>query len=172
MVCSLRYHELVGVNKGGSMIRAILFLGLTVVLCLSVAGSAFAQSRQMYSWTDENGVVHFTDNRPEGQEVTVHDIPDSESQADTVLQEQLETDDEISPGQQRREEMTQRRQEAQAEADENAVECAAARALVERLEPHRRVFLVDEEGETVRMDDVERADQVAEAKAFIEENCN
>jgi len=153
------------------MIRAILFLGLTVVLCLSVAGSAFAQSRQMYSWTDENGVVHFTDNRPEGQEVTVHDIPDSESQTDTVQQEQLETDDEISPGQQRREEMTQRRQEAQAEADENAVECAAARALVERLEPHRRVFLVDEEGETVRMDDVERADRVADSKAFIEENC-
>jgi hypothetical protein len=154
------------------MIRAILFLGLTVVLCLSVAGSAFAQSRQMYSWTDENGVVHFTDNRPEGQEVTVHDIPDSEPQADTDLQEQLETDDEISPGQQRREEMTQRRQEAQAEADESAVECAAARALVERLEPHRRVLLVDEEGETVRMDDVERTDKVAEAKAFIEENCN
>jgi hypothetical protein len=153
------------------MIRAILFLGLTVVLCSSVAGSAFGQSRQMYSWTDENGVVHFTDNRPEGQEVTVHDIPDSESQTDTVLQEQLETDNEISPGQQRREEMTQRRQEAQAEADESAVECAAARALVERLEPHRRVFLVDEEGETVRMGDEERVDQVAEANAFIEENC-
>jgi hypothetical protein len=153
------------------MIRAILFLGLTVIFCLSVAGNAFAQSRQMYSWTDENGVVHFTDSRPEGQEVTVRDIPDSEAQADTALQEQDETDDEISPGQQRRDEMTQRRQEAQAEADENAVECAASRALVERLEPHRRVFLVNEEGETVRMDDVERAGQVAEAKAFIEQNC-
>jgi hypothetical protein len=168
----MRYHGAVGVRVDVSMIRTFVYLGLTVVLCLSVAGSAFAQSRQMYSWTDENGVVHFTDNRPEGQEVTVHDIPDSESQADTDLQEQLETDDEISPGQQRREEMTQRRQEAQAEADENAVECSAARALVERLEPHRRVMLVDEEGETVRMDDVERADRVAESKAFIEENCN
>jgi hypothetical protein len=167
----MRYHEVVTAKADGSMIRAILFLGLTVIFCLSVAGSAFGQSRQMYSWTDENGVVHFTDSRPDGQEVTLHDIPDSEPQADTDLQEQPETDDEISPGQQRREEITQQRQEAQAEADENVVECAASRALVERLEPNRRVFLVNEEGETVRMDDVERTDQVAQAKAFIEENC-
>lgn len=154
------------------MIRAILFLGLTVIFGLSVASSAFGQSKQMYSWTDENGVVHFTDSRPEGQEVTVHDIPDSEAPAENDLQEQYEAVDELSPGQQRREEITQQRQEAQAAANESEAECAAMRDRVERLEPHRRVFFVNEEGETVRMDDVERADQVAEAKVFIEENCN
>jgi hypothetical protein len=153
------------------MMRAVLFLGLTVAFCISVSGSAFGQSRQMYSWTDENGVVHFTDARPDGQAVTVLDIPDSEPPADSDLQEQYEAGEDILPGQQRREEITQRRQEAQVEADANEAECAAMRDRVERFEPHRRVFFINEEGESVRMDDVERADRVAEAKAFIEENC-
>jgi len=168
----MRYHGQVAFKADGNMIRAILYLSLTVVFFLSVAGSAFGQSKQMYSWTDENGVVHFTDSRPAGQEVTVHDIPDSEPPAESDLQEQYEAVDELSPGQQRREEITQQRQEAQAAANESEAACAEMRDRVERLEPHRRVFIVNEEGETVRMDDVERTDRVAEAKAFIEENCN
>jgi hypothetical protein len=33
------------------------------------------------------------------------------------------------------------------------------------------VFFTNEAGETERMDDVERTNQVAEARAFIEANC-
>jgi len=54
----------------------------------------------------------------------------------------------------------------------NDAECAAKSAEVAELEPHRRVFFTNEEGETERMDDVERTNRVAEAKAFIEKNCN
>ena len=133
---------------------------------------AFGQSRQMYSWTDENGVVHFTDQRPEGQDVTVHEIPDSEQQAAGDIQQQPSAENESSLGQQRREELTQQRQEARTAADENEAQCASMRAVVEQLEPHRRVFFVNEEGERVRMDDVERANRVAEANEFINQNCN
>jgi len=150
----------------------ILFLAITALYCLGFSASALAQSRQMYSWTDENGVVHFTDQRPAGEEVTVLDIPDTQPQAIGDPLQQAEAGDEASPGQQRRDELNQRRQEAQTQADKYEVECASMRALVERFEPHRRVFYVNEEGERVRMDDVERADRVAEAKAFIDGNCN
>ena len=154
------------------MIRTVLYLGLTVVFCLSVTTNAIGQSRQMYSWTDENGVVHFTDSRPEGEEVTIHDIPDSEPQADGSPQQQPEAADETSLGQQRREELNQARQETRQAQDLKVVECTAMRAEVQALEPNRRVFYQNEEGETERMDDVERANRVAEAKAFIEQNCN
>ena len=126
----------------------------------------------MYSWTDENGVVHFTDSRPEGEEVTIHDIPDSEPQSDSDLPGQNEAADETSLGQQRREELAKSRQESQQVQGLNDAECAAMRAEVQALEPNRRVFYQNEEGETERMDDVERANRVAEAKAFIEQNCN
>jgi len=43
---------------------------------------------------------------------------------------------------------------------------------VDRLEPNRRVFYENEEGETVRMDDQVRADRVDDMKAQIARKCN
>ena len=154
------------------MLKANLYLALTAVFCLAATGSVFGQSKQMYSWTDENGVVHFTDTRPEGQEVTVHDIPESEQQAAGSPSGQVDPAGEPSLAQQKREEMARKREETQAAQAVNDAECAAKRSEVEQLEPHRRVFFTNEQGETERMDDVERANRVAEAKAFIEKNCN
>jgi hypothetical protein len=153
------------------MNKVFLLLATIIISCLCIAATASAQSRQMYSWTDDNGVVHFTDERPVGQEVTVHDIPDSEPAA--AASPTLPTDEANEPSlaQQRRDEIAQRRQENREQAAVIEAECAAKRAEVERLEPHRRVFFTNEEGETERMDDVERTNQVAEARAFIEANC-
>lgn len=156
------------------MNRSSLCLAATIICCFCIVSTAYGQSRQMYSWTDENGVVHFTDERPEGQDVTVLAIPDSDpspaaatspAQADDVASEP-------SLAQQRRDEIAQRRREIQEETALNDAECAAKRAEVEALEPHRRVFFTNEEGETERLDDVERTNRVAEANAFIEKNCN
>ena len=168
----MRYDELETVTADVIMIRAILYFSVTAIFCLSVSGSAFGQGKQMYSWTDENGVVHFTDERPVGQEVTVHDISESDPSTATSPSQQVDVASEPSLAQQRRDEIAQRRQEIQAEAAVNDAECAAKRAEVAELEPHRRVFFTNEEGETERMDDVERTNRVAEAKAFIEKNCN
>ena len=42
---------------------------------------------------------------------------------------------------------------------------------MDRLEPNRRVFFTNEQGETERMDDVARTNRVAELKAQIAKNC-
>jgi len=153
------------------MNKVFLLLVITIISCLCVSTAASAQSKQMYSWTDENGVVHFTDERPAGKEVSVIDIPDSEPPAEASLAVPTDEANEPSLAQQRRDEISARRQENREQAAVLEAECAAKRAEVERLEPHRRVFFTNEEGETERMDDVERTNQVAEARAFIEANC-
>jgi len=153
------------------MNKVFLLLATIIISCLCIATTASAQSKQMYSWTDENGVVHFTDERPAGQEVSVIDIPDSEPSAEASPAVPTDEANEPSLAQQRRDEIATRRQENREQAAVLEAECAARRAEVERLEPHRRVFFTNEEGETERMDDVERTNQVAEARAFIEANC-
>jgi hypothetical protein len=73
--------------------------------------------------------------------------------------------------QQRREQLAadrQKRKEAQAET---AALCEQNQQLLERLEPARRVFYTNEEGEEVRMDDEQRVGLVAEAKDFVDKNC-
>jgi hypothetical protein len=168
-------------TRDGTMIKsriALLFL-----LCLGVSAYAQGSGKEMFSWTDEEGVVHFTDQRPAGQDVTVHQIPDLGGSGDDRSSNlppagegravnQGEESQALSPADQRREEMAERRKEILAAREKNEKACTDRRAEVERLEPHRRVYFTNEEGETERMDDVVRTDRVAEAKAYIAENCN
>ena len=126
----------------------------------------------MYSWTDEDGVVHFTDQRPEGQDIKVIDIPDSAPEPASNPYQPADAAAEPSAAQIRREELAKGRQQFAEEQAARDAECAAKRAEVERLEPHRRVFFTNDKGETERMDDVVRTERVAEAKAFIRDNCN
>jgi hypothetical protein len=148
----------------------ILTIAALFPLACLLAGPAWAQ--QMYKWTDENGVVHFSETPPEGQEAQASDIPKGAQPMGQADMSAPVSDDMHSAAQQRREELARKRDEAQAEAAIRDAECAAKRAEVARLEPNRRVFYEDASGETVRMDDQVRVDRVAEAKKFIQENCN
>jgi hypothetical protein len=111
------------------MRKVSLILAITIISSLCLTSTAAAQSRQMYRWTDENGVVHFTDERPAGQEVTIIDIPDSEPPAASPA---VPTDEANEPSlaQQRRDEIAQRRQENREQAAVLEAECAAKRAEV------------------------------------------
>jgi hypothetical protein len=146
-------------------------LMMTAVVLILVFAGTLAEAQKMYKWTDENGVVHFSETPPPGQEVESSNIPagaEKLGQDPTTLSPVADTQ---GMAQQRRDEIAQKRELAQAENSAREAQCAAKRAEVARLEPHRRVFYTDENGETVRMDDQVRVDRVAAAKQFIRENC-
>jgi len=135
-----------------------------------LAANAEAKETTMYTWTDENGVVHFSDIQPQGQQAREEAIPRNESpgspdphalQAESdpsyadALRKQIAADKEVA-----------RRKEAARSA-----QCASWQAELNRLEPNRRVFYTNEQGETERMDDVERANRVSELKSQMAHGC-
>lgn len=142
-------------------------IALSLYLCCSV--SASAQDQKLYKWTDENGVVHFSDSRPEGQPVEEQNLPSASESEGASPYAQDNTEPSIA--QQKREEIARKKQEAKVDQAANDARCAAWQAEVDRLEPNRRVFFTNEKGETERMDDVERTDRVAELKDQIARNC-
>jgi len=150
-------------NKQRIFMAALLFVGLTGAV------TAMAQDQKMYSWTDENGVVHFSDSRPQGQQVSEQTIPNNPQPAADNPYQQVENQPSIA--QQRRDEIAQKSQQAQVNQAVNSAQCSSWQAEVDRLEPNRRVFYTNEEGETERMDDVERTDKVAQLKNQIAKNC-
>ena len=164
-------------TRDGTMIRSIIGF----VLFISLTGLVYAQGsdKEMYSWTDENGVVHFSDQKPAGQQVNVHQIPDSGTSQSSTLPpggegpaaNAAEEVDNRSPAQVKRDEMDKRRTDILAAREKNKTACAERRAEIADLEPNRRVFFTNEAGEVERMDDQVRVDRVAEAKAFVEANC-
>jgi hypothetical protein len=154
---------------------------LLLVLTLACAGSTAAT--EVYTWTDENGVVHYSDSpRASGQmkAVEIEEIyrpgsldayatptdpaspaPAADAEADTA-----------SVAQQRRDKIAKERAERREEQAQAEQLCARHRQRLEQMEPARRVMYTDEQGETVRMDDDQRMALIDESKAFLRENCN
>jgi hypothetical protein len=81
------------------------------------------------------------------------------------------TDSGPSVADQRREEISRKNAEARANKAMKTAQCSAWEAELAQLEPNRRVFFTNDEGETERMDDVERTDRVAELKNQVAQNC-
>jgi hypothetical protein len=150
---------------------------LSLVLAVSTFGAlstAVAQKGTMYSWTDENGVVHFSDQAPEGLEVQAQALPESPPPGSVNPLESGAAPAEEAPpsaAQQRRDEVARKARENQERQATNQAQCEAWQAELEQIEPNRRVFFTNDEGETERMDDVVRTDRVAELHRLISENC-
>jgi hypothetical protein len=164
---------------------------LTAVLVLAAGmASVSVLANEIYRWTDENGVVHFGDRPPEGLQAQAIHVPESQpsdtSDSGSTADEQesppsAETDSTSAAGEEavpltaaqaRREQMAEarkERREAQAEID---LMCQKHSKRVEQIEPYRRVYYTNEQGESVRMDDDLRIELVDESKAYIAENCD
>ena len=141
----------------------MLLLALACALALPALGG------ELYRWTDENGVVHFSETPPADRDVAAESMPFDSAPAAPAAEAGTEAG--VSAAQQRREDISRKHEEARANAALEDAECAAWRAELERLEPNRRVFFTNEQGETERMDDVARTDRVAELKSLIAGNC-
>jgi len=128
------------------------------------------QAQEMYKWTDENGVVHFSDKKPAGRDVKAQNVP-SGPPLQGANPYATEPVDEASPGQQKRDEIASSKRQVREQEQKKQAQCANWQSEVDRLEPNRRVFYENERGETVRMDDVERVNQVAELKSQIARYC-
>jgi anti-sigma28 factor (negative regulator of flagellin synthesis) len=144
---------------------------LACFLCVAIAltGEVSAQDKQMYKWTDENGVVHFSEVAPEGLDVQAENLPRDAAPAAASPYPDAGTGP--SAGQQRREEIARNSEQARADRANLERQCAAWQAEVERLEPSRNVYQTNAQGETERMDDVVRTNRVAELKDQIAKNC-
>lgn len=139
---------------------------------LTASFGALAQSGEMYQYTDENGTVVFTDQKPANADAQKKAIPASTPpQGDNPYADAVQKD-EPSAAQAKRDQIASNRQQRREEQAKMEAQCAAWQAEVDRLEPNRRVFYTDESGETVRMDDEERVQTVADLKQKIADNCN
>lgn len=162
-------------------------LALPLVVC--------AQQNNIYSWTDENGVKHFSDRAPAETEAAVEEIPitvpqspdtspDTEGDESSatlnneatqeVLPDPAVTGDteQLSYADQQRQEIEARRQAQREKQAERQRICLKAQDQLARIESSRRVFYTDEEGNNTRLDDDERVRMVEENKQLVAEYCD
>jgi hypothetical protein len=152
---------------------------------LTWAGSGNVLATEVHTWTDENGTVHFSDAPSADENSRVINIegvymPGTTGAYSTGENSQPVSNDEggaesedspQSAAQQRREQIAKDREERRKAQAETERLCGRHRQRLEQMEPARRVFYVDEQGEQVRMDDDQRMGLIAESKEFLASNC-
>lgn len=160
---------------------------LLLPVCLLAASvlltwSGGITATEVHTWTDENGVIHFSDSPSssgESDTIEVEDIykpgttdaTDPGEQPDSAAAEPGQAESPPSTAQERRDKMAKEREERRENKAINDKLCTLHKDRLARVEPARRVMYTDDNGELVRMDDDERTGMIEESKEFISENC-
>lgn len=154
--------------------RISTILSLVFISTLVFSAADAIATDEIYRWVDENGVVHFGD-RPDGQAgVEKVEVQENQNSNTPTASAPAATDasQEPSYAQQRRDERAKKHEEAAEKEQAIAAGCEQRRQLVAQLEPSTRVMVRLEDGTVTRMDDNKRLETLAEAKAYIAENCD
>lgn len=137
---------------------------------LAMAGGV--QAEKIYKWVDEDGQIHYSSQKPPGQEtetvkvsrgpkVTATETKDNEQDAKQAQAEQEAAADAQAKA-----------QLAKADAANMKRLCEQARKNLAALNATVRVRKVDEKtGETIRMDDNQRLEAMKNAQKGISEYC-
>ncbi|NVD35633.1 DUF4124 domain-containing protein [Marinobacter lutaoensis] len=145
--------------------KILMFLSL-----LAIAAPGLAFSGSVYKWTDENGITHFGDRQPTGQQaerISVRAGSAASPSQPSAPQEQLKALQE----QQEQQAVSDRRQ-AQLDAmrKQREANCAMARANLDIIDSNARIR-VEENGEARYLSPEEIATEREKYQRIVDENC-
>ncbi len=165
----------------------IVVLYTCVMALMAGTISESVAAREVYNWTDKNGIANYSDTPPDKQEAQVVEFREThldssrgtgsipgESQPGTDTGDNAngkEAGPPLSAADARREKITADRTQRRETRAEIERMCAQHRQRLARIEPHRRVYYRDKNGKTVRMDDNQRISRIKESKKYIAKNC-
>ncbi len=165
----------------------IVVLHSCMVVLMAGAISGNVAAREVYNWTDKNGIVNYSDMPPDEQEAQIIEFKetrlDNSNETDSIAGGSQPNADarnnadgkEAGPPQSaadaKRKKIAADRIQRRETRTEMEQMCAQHRQRLARIEPHRRVYYKDKNGKTVRMDDNQRIAKVNESKQYIAKNC-
>ncbi|MDX1598590.1 MAG: DUF4124 domain-containing protein [Marinobacter sp.] len=142
---------------------------LTLAIILAAAPLA-ASGASVYKWTDENGVTHFGDRQPTGQQaeqVNVRSGTSSGGQKGQSPQEQLE---ELEARQADEAEKREESAVEEARRKQREANCETARSNLRILDRNSRIR-VEEDGEQRYLSPEEIDEQRQKFQEIADENC-
>ena len=143
------------------LLLAILFATMLSLAFVSPADAQ--QERDIYTWTDDDGVRHFSAYPPQDRPYERVDnlpgtrAPRAESPAAPEAEREMPQIPEM--------------REAEPDPEEVAARCEQARTNLNLLRQDRPAVLRQEDGEPTPLDDERRQQMIQETEAFIDEWC-
>ena len=151
-----------------------ILTGILITSMVFSTATTMAEEK-VYRWTDENGVVHFSNQPPDDVAAEIVKLPKAaESSSPPNSEPGSAQDGQAQPSyaQVLRDERAQERREAQEKKKEMDALCDQHLRVITKLEPVTRALVEQPDGSVVRMDDNERVGRIRESKDFMAENCD
>ena len=159
----------------------------TLSLSLGLLAAA-AQADGIYKWVDEDGVVHFTSQPPQKEQVEVVKAPRSErykqwqqEQQSLVAQRQMNTagqpaeeaasNETAATPQKSERENAEAAATKKAEMAARAQRCRSAQQRLQELQSHARVREVDANGGYRVLPEEERQERIQQTQQILQNNC-
>ena len=146
------------------MNRKIITLAVLLVTAPAISAAA-----SVYKWTDENGVTHFGDRQPNGQQsetVSIKTGKRSESNRQSPQEQVKALEEQEAKQAERREESAVE----EARRKQRQANCETARSNLSILQRNSRIR-VEENGEQRYLSEEEIAEQREKFEEIAEENC-
>lgn len=148
-------------------------LSMSVAVLAVILAAPALTANTVYTWTDENGVVHFSQSAPQDKSVPATETSlrsasmtggtfAQPSTKDMSATEQTASNEPVEPS----------GEQAKATPTKNAQACTQARNMLATLDTGRRLRIQDPDtGELIYAGDEDLAEQRRRANAAIERNC-
>jgi hypothetical protein len=147
------------------MTRTIFLLAV----CLPVA-TAFAAQSQVYKWTDDQGVVHYSDAPPPTAQANVQQVRVSGGDRPHAVDGDAVADA-STPAAKPADPASPDNAQAAAPQTSHDKDCANARSNLELLQSKFQVSVTGSDGKAVSLDDKARQAQIADMNAQIATFC-
>jgi hypothetical protein len=140
------------------------------LVCLALA-LALPAAAQMYKWVDEKGVTHYTETPPPDRKSTKVEIRPSPpaARASDASESWKERDLEFRT---RRVEKEEEKERAERNAAARKDRCRRSREALDDLQNRAAIYRLDDRGERVYLEDIERTREIEVWRARAKENCD
>ncbi len=145
---------------------------LVITIALLTANTVLAKQKY-YKWTDENGSIHYTIEKPDNTNTDELDVSTRQPVVTKKVQ-QTEPEESSEKPQEKSylEQHREKKQKAKKLAQENRERCLDAKHIINRYQQQVRMSRIDREtGEKIYLDDTKRASIIKSAQQAVRKYC-
>lgn len=146
-----------------------VLLAMTALLLLS---SAAASAESVYKWTDKEGVTHFGDRQPAGQQSESVDVKTGTSQSSGNRASATEQVKALNEKQAREQEQEKQSRAEEAQRKQQQKNCEIARENLNTLNTYSRIKVQGEDGEQRYLTPEEITERKARFQKVVDDSCN
>lgn len=137
----------------------VFTLTLSLACCLLVSSQAWAAPDKVYKWTDEKGLVHYSERPPLGKQTE-------------IVKPEIGHSEPVDYGTAAADKPKEENKAASAKASlKDPERCDAARKNLDTLKTYARIRIKGDDGQLRYLTPEEQQQKTAEASKAIEESC-